>query len=372
MTDSRITPSVLYRCVLLAFGLVVLGLVFRALSTLLLGVLVVVIVSLPLAVAASFLQRRLGVPRVLGATLSLLVLLAALGGLIALVVPVFSHEVNQFVNSLPTIVDSLRSKLGHLTGTSPTKLGQQLQQFVDGYTKHPSKLLGPLESVGASVATAAAAIVVAILTALYSAIHPGPLVSGMTRIFPPRRRPQAEVILARLRTAYLGWLRGEVIGMLLLGGLTYLGLSLVGLHFAAFFAVFTAVAMIVPYFGALISAIPPILYALTVSPGKAIIVAVIYVVTHQVESNLLQPLVVARNVDLHPAVVAVGVVAVDQLFGFVGLLIAVPILATVKILVEELWILPSERSAGRLGVDGHTETSTNVVSVAGAEHHVAP
>ena len=57
--------------------------------------------------------------------------------------------------------------------------------------------------------------------------------------------------------------------------------------------------------------------------------AIIYVVAHQVESNLIQPLVVARTVKLHPAVVAIGVVAVDQLFGFIGLLIAVPIIATV-------------------------------------------
>jgi predicted PurR-regulated permease PerM len=132
--------------------------------------------------------------------------------------------------------------------------------------------------------------------------------------------------------------------MIVLGGLTYLGLMLVGLPFAAFFAIFTAVAMIVPYFGALISAIPPILYALTISPGKAVIVALIYVGTHQLEGNVIQPLVVARTVKLHPALVAVGVVAVDQLFGFVGLLVAVPVLVTVKILVEELWINPMERS----------------------------
>jgi predicted PurR-regulated permease PerM len=100
--------------------------------------------------------------------------------------------------------------------------------------------------------------------------------------------------------------------------------------------------MIIPYFGALASSIPPILYALTISPGKAIIVTVIYIVAHQVESNMIQPLVMARAVELHPAVVAVGVVAVDRLFGFVGLIIAVPILGTIRILVQELWIFPME------------------------------
>lgn len=342
MSDSRITPAHLYRAVLLAFGLVVAGLVFQQLLTLVLGVLIVVILALPLGAFADLLTR-VHVPRALGAVLGLLLGLAAIGGLVAAIVPVFSHEINQFVHSLPSIVDELRHRLGRLTGTSPSKIGQQVQKFVNGYTQHPSRLLGPLTSVGASVAAALAALIIVLLTALYTAIQPQPLASGIVRMVPPAKRHDAERILRRLGTAYLGWLRGLVIGMVVLGSITYLGLRLAGLDFAAFFAVFTAVAMIVPYFGALASSIPPILYALTISPGKALVVAAIYVGAHQLESNVIQPLVVARTVKMHPAVVAVGVVAVDQLFGFVGLIVAVPILATVKILIEELWIRPIEQ-----------------------------
>ncbi len=177
-----------------------------------------------------------------------------------------------------------------------------------------------------------------LLTALYTAIHPEPLVSGIVRMFPPRGRPLARHVMGRLRTAYLSWLIGLIIGMVILGGLTYLGLRLVGLQFAAFFAVFTAIAMIIPYFGALASSIVPILYALTFSTGKALLVALVYVIAHQIESNMIQPLIVARAVKLHPAVVAIGVVAVERLFGFVGLIVAVPIIVTFKILLEDLWV----------------------------------
>jgi predicted PurR-regulated permease PerM len=351
MTESRITPSVLYRTVLLAFGLVVLGLVFRQLSSLVLAVLIVVIIATPLSSLATFLQR-FRIPRAIGALLGLLLGLGALGALVALLVPVFSQEINQFANSLPGIVDALRHRLGALTGTSPSHIGQQVQSFVNGYTQHPSKLLGPLASVGASVVAAIGAIIVVLLTALYTAIHPQPLVSGVVRLVPPPRRPVAKLILARLRISYLSWLRGLVFGMCVLGGLTYLGLLLVGLQFASFFAIFTAVAMIVPYFGALASSIPPILYALTISPGKAVLVAAIYIGTHQLESNVIQPLVVARTVEMHPAAVAVGVIAVDQLFGLVGLIVAVPILVTIKILIEELWVRPIERQGFELAEEG--------------------
>ncbi len=363
MPNSTITPATLYRAVLLAFGLVVAGLIFEQLITLVLAVLIVVIIATPLSAFAGLLQR-VRVPRAIGAVLGLLLGLGALGGLIALIVPVFNHEINAFTNSLPSIVDELRRRLGHLTGTSPNNAGRQIQHFVDTYTQHPSKLLGPLTTIGAGVVATVATIIVILLTALYAAIHPEPLVTGVIRTAPPAKRPHAERILSRLRDAYLGWLKGLVVGMLVLGGLTYAGLRIAGLEFAAFFAIFTAVAMIIPYFGALISSIPPIIYALTVSPGKAVIVAVIYVIAHQVESNVIQPLVVARNVELHPALVAVGVVAVDQLFGFVGLIVAVPILSTFKILVEELWIKPVERS-DRAFTGELTTAPVHVVSVAG-------
>ena len=342
--DSGLTPAAIYRAVLLAFGLVVAGLVFRALATLLLALLIVVVLAIPLASAAGRLER-LHVPRAVGAAFVLVLGIALLVGLIAAIVPAFTHEINQFAASLPGIVDSLRRKLGHLTGTSTSQVGQQLQQFLNGYTQHPSKLLGPVASIGLSVAGALAAIVIVLLTALYTAIQPAPLIDGLARLVPPARRHVARRILARLGEAYLGWFRGLVIGMLVLGVLTYFGLRLAGIGYAAFFAILTAVAIIVPYFGALASSIPPILYGLAISPGKAVLVALIYLGIHQLEGNVVQPLVMARAVKLHPAAVAVGVLAVERLFGFVGLFVAVPILASVKILVEELWIRPLEASA---------------------------
>jgi len=360
MSESRITPGVIYKAVLLAFGLVVAAMIFQALTTLILGVLIVVIIAAPLTAIADFLARW-HVPRAIGATLGLLVGLAAIGGLVALIVPVFTREVNHFVDQLPQTGDLLSHRLGRLTGSSPAHISGQIQHFINNYTHNPSKLLGPAAVVGESVAAGVAAIIVVLLTSLYTAIHPDPLVGGIIRLFPIPRRAHVQHILLRLRTAYLAWLRGLFVGMVVLGTLTYLGLLLVGLNFAAFFAVFTAIAMIVPYFGALASSIPPILYALTFSPQKAIVVAIIYILAHQLESNVIQPLVVARTVKLHPAVVAIGVVAVDQLFGFIGLLVAVPIIATVTILADELWVKNLEQ--GRAPVEQLRRASAEGITV---------
>jgi predicted PurR-regulated permease PerM len=254
--------------------------------------------------------------------------------------------------------------VGTISGTSRSKVGAEVQSFINGYIDHPSKLLGPVTSIGASAVTVFAAIVILVLSTLYAAMYPDPLVSGIIRLVPPPGRWVAREILSRLHSAYLGWLRGLILGMIVLGGITYLALMLIGLQFAAFFALFTAFAMIVPYYGSLISSIVPILYALTISFGKAVAVAIIYVVAHQIDSNLIEPLIVARNVKLHPAAVAIGVVAVGSLFGFVGLIISVPIMVTIKILVEELWINPHERREASVTVPAERpESPSEVVSI---------
>jgi predicted PurR-regulated permease PerM len=184
------------------------------------------------------------------------------------------------------------------------------------------------------------------------AIAPEPLLNGMLSLLPAPRRSDARTVMSRVRTAWLGWLRAMAIDMLLLGGLLYLGMRIVGLEFAVGFAVFSAVLTIIPNFGSIISAVPPVLVGLSHSPGKAVLVLVVYVIVNQIEGNLILPLVMARTVDLHPALVAIGVLVMAQLFGLIGVIVAIPLLSLVIILVEELWIKPQE--AGGLEVVGDT------------------
>jgi predicted PurR-regulated permease PerM len=130
--------------------------------------------------------------------------------------------------------------------------------------------------------------------------------------------------------------------MLVTGVLLYIGLTIVGLDFAIFFAILSALLVVIPYFGSFIALFPPLLFALTDSPSKALVVLIIYLLVQQLESNVIIPLVMSQRVKLHPAVIAIGVVIVGQLFGFVGLFVAVPILSLVQISIDELWVKPLE------------------------------
>lgn len=339
--DLRNT-SPLYKAVLLAFGLLGFALLFRELLTLLIAVLITVMIAIPLAAAASQLERY-KVPRFVGALLGLLLGLGLLVAAVALVIPPFANELEEFVDEVPVIVEELQSEVAGVGDAIGSENGFEAQQFLQGYVDEPERLIGPLASIGISIAGVLGAILLMLITAYYMAVRPEPLVNGLVSLVPPARRDWARGVMERLRGAWIGWMQGVLVDMVVSGVLLYVGLSLIGLDFAIFFAVFSAILVIVPYFGAIVGAIPPTLFALTDSVELALLALAIYVVVQQIESNITIPLVMAERVKLHPAVVAVGIVVVAQLFGFIGLFVAVPLLSLIIILTDELWVKQVER-----------------------------
>jgi predicted PurR-regulated permease PerM len=336
MPDTH-QAHVAYRAVVLAAVLLVLGLLFRQLATLVLAVLITVIIAIPLSAGTTQLERR-GIPRPVGALATLMAALAVIAGLLALIIPTFVDQVNQFVDDVPNIVHDLESTIGDITGERPGEVGDSIQEFLQRYTDEPERLIGPITAIGFSVAGVFGALIVMLITAYFMAVRPQPLVDGMLRLVPPSRRRHARHVMERLRTAWIGWLQGVVVDMFVTGTLLYIGLTIIGLDFAILFAVLTALLVVVPYFGAIVGAIPPVLFAFTDSPGKALAVLIVYVLVQQIESNLIVPLVMSRTTQLHPALIAIGVVMVGNLFGVVGLLVAVPIISAVVILTEEIWV----------------------------------
>ena len=342
MLDER-GPNVAYRAVLLAAGLLLFGLLFRQLVTLLLAILITVIVAIPLAAAATRFERS-GLPRALGALAALVGGILLLSLVVALLIPPFIDQSDEFVADVPRIVDDLEGLYADVTGEDPGEVGDRVQEFVERWTEDPERLIGPITSIGLNVAGVLAALVLILITAYYMAVRPQPLAEGLASLFPPRRREHVRHVLDRLRTSWIGWMEGVAIDMLVTFVLLYIGLTVIGLDFAIFFAVLSALLVVVPYFGAIAGAIPPVLFALTDSPGKALLTLAVYVLVQQLESNVTIPIVMSHRTRMHPALIAIGVVVVGQLFGFIGLFVAVPILSLIVVLVEEFWVKPVEET----------------------------
>jgi predicted PurR-regulated permease PerM len=322
----------------------VAGLLFHQLVTFGLALLLSVLFAILLSAIANQL-KALRIPRAIGALLGLLATLVFWIGVLALLVPPFNHEINLLARNAPSLIDSAESQIHSLTGVTPKALGDQAQAALQKLVSNPAETLGTVAVIGRGAGEAIGGLVLVSLTAYYMAVRPQPLINGVLRLIPRGRQPQAEHVFERLHRAWLGWMLGLLLDMLITGTLTYLALLVIGLQFALVLAVITALFLVVPFFGSIVSAIPAVLLALTVSPGKALAVIVIYIVIHQVEGNVIHPLIMGRAIRLHPALLAFGVVVAGALFGPLGLIVAVPLLSLAAVCVEELWMKPLE---GRL------------------------
>ncbi len=350
-------PAVAYRTVGLAAGLVLGSLVVRQLMTLVLAVTITIILSLPLSIAASLAERR-GAPRALGALAALVVGFGALTGLGLAVVPAFVSQAKQFADRLPTILAEADRYVHGLAGTNAHTVSVQLGGLVREYVDHPIRLAGPIAQISVTAIAVVISLVLIVLAAFLIAVNPTALVDGVLRLLPEARRGRAREVLGRIRTAWLGWMAAVGIDMVVLGGLLFVGMEIVGLRFAIGFAVFSAFMTVIPNYGSVISAIPPILDGLAQSPGKAVLVLVVYLIVNQIEGNLILPLIMARTVDMHPALVAIGLLVMGALFGLLGVLIAIPLLSLAIILVQALWIEPQEARQAVRDRDSATQSAT--------------
>ncbi len=342
------------RAVFLAAAIAVVYLAFHELVTLLVTLVITLIIAIPLALMADIFERR-GLPRVLGALLALLLGLAAMAGVLALVIPAFVEQGQRFIDAIPATFDTVRLRISDATGAQENEVGRRIQEYIQGYADKPVRLIGPAAQVGLGVVGLLGTVVVVLLTAFYMALRPQPLVEGLLSLFPQRRRPDVERVLHEVRTAWMGWLRGVGIDMLVTGVLLYIGLMVVGLDFALVFAVIGALFVLIPYFGAVAGGIPPVLFALADSPGKAAVVFGLYILVQQIEGNVIIPVVMSRQVALHPAVIVIGVVVVGRVIGFVGLLVAVPLISATMILVRALYVDPLARDDDRR--HAHSDTA---------------
>jgi putative heme transporter len=194
MSETRTSAAVAYRAILLAAGLLVLGLLFRQLVTLMVAVLMTVLIAIPLSAFASELQRRLGVPRPLGAALGLLGFVAAVAGLLVLLIPPFVDQVKDFVDDVPGIVDDLGEDLHDLTGADSGDIGREAQDFLRGFVDEPEKLIGPITSIGLGLAGVLGALLLMLVTAFFMASNPDPLINSGLSLVPPAHRERALAI----------------------------------------------------------------------------------------------------------------------------------------------------------------------------------
>lgn len=167
-----------------------------------------------------------------------------------------------------------------------------------------------------------------------------PKFEGMLTSFFVNRQEKIKRLLNKIEYKLGAWLRGQLILSLTVGLLVYIGLTLINMEFALPLAILAALLEAVPVIGPIISAIPAILLALTVSPFLAAIVGGLYLAIQQLEGHIIVPQVMKRAVGLNPILVILAVAVGGRLLGIGGAFLAVPIAVVIQVILEETLHIP--------------------------------
>ena len=331
----RIAP-VLIAIVLTVLLLLLLGEAAHLFLLLFLSILI----SLALGALADLVTRYTRVPHRYALVIAIIIALGILTGFMWLLVPVVIEQTQSLLGTLPDRlvawqrgIDDAAARVTALKGVY--KPGQLLMA---SYQQLSSSIGGLVPKI-VGVANVVIEIVVVGILSIYLANQPGLYRELLISLFPPVHRDLVRDVLVDVSQTLRAWILGQLTSMFLLGGLAAIGFSILHVPYALTFGLFTGLVAIVPIFGTLISTLLPAAFVLGEGgAGQALAVIGWGVIVHLLESNVISPLIMARQVRLAPVLTIMAILIMGKLLGPVGLLVAVPALAVLDVIIRRILI----------------------------------
>jgi predicted PurR-regulated permease PerM len=340
LAPARTSPF----AVLIAAVFAVLLLLFvYSVAEVLLLLFIAALFALYLGAIIDFLQERFGVPRVLGVLAALLATGFAVTAVGWLVLPPVTRQTQALVTALPQLIQVWTASFRELTEEypllaaifPPDRLSDQLSELAQNAGQAAAGLFPVVFDTLHMLINFVSVLVMGI----YMALRPEVYREGIVSLAPPVHRELIRDILADLARSLRAWIGGQMLAMIFLGVLTWIGLEILNVPFALAFGVFTGVVVMVPFFGSLVSTLLPALFVLgSGGPVQALLVVLLGVVIHIIEANFVHPLIMERRVHLPPVLSILSVLIMAELLGMVGLLVAVPVLASVMVITRRIYV----------------------------------
>jgi putative permease len=341
--DDR-TPLT-YRGARRIVGLIVLliigWLILSSLQSVLLLFAIVFLLAMVLNPVVVWLQRR-GVRRLVSVVLLLIGLVVLIAILAVFAIPPVMDQLQELIRRAPDVWHKIRMRLDllaqrypSLAATLPTAdeiadtIGNQAGSVASVLLKSTIGLVGGVFS-----------ILFALLLFVFVLADPQPLVWAYLALAPDRYREQARRTLARLMQQMTAWARGVVINGAITGISTGTLLWIVGVQPALVFGALAFLGEFIPNIGPVLVAFPVLFVALSLGATKFWLAFAAILFVQQIETNLLVPFVLGKEMRLHPVSILFFTLATASLFGLAGAILAVPAAALVQILLDEFYLRP--------------------------------
>lgn len=286
---------------------------------------------------------ELGLPRIAAIAVIFIAILAVLAGVVLLVVPLFVGEVGQLQSQAPALAAEAQRRINALQGSPISIFGVQvnLASSTELVSTHLRDYMlgqfGNAVSIGLTAITTVLQILLMFVVAFLLALDAASVRRVLRRIVPNDYRTDFDQIWRRIRRMLYAYVRGQIIVAGMIGILSGIACAALGLPDAVALGLIAGITAIVPYLGPFLGALPAVLVGLAGGPLKALLVALAYFVISNVILNFVYPKVMGDAVRLNPLLVIVALIAGFSWAGILGMFVAVPLAAILRILFDHIY-----------------------------------
>jgi predicted PurR-regulated permease PerM len=337
-TTGEIRSLILYAIVMTALTVVVIWCAYIVRDALLI-VYVSVLLALGFSPIVRIIERQRirpiakRLPRWLAILILYLAILGTLAFLLFLIFPPLVHQGQALYEKLPEIFEKGQQ---YLIDKGWLKEHLTMREAV---ARAPGTGGNAVQKVGSAIGRVAGGIfgvfTILILT-FYLLVDSWRMRDQALRLFPAKHRARVDAASRDAMGKISAWLGGQLLLSAVLGTTSAIGLWALGIPFFYVLALLAALGEFIPIVGAILSAIPALAVAATISPQKTLFVLIFFVVQHQLENHVLVPKIMSRQVGVSPVMVIVALLIGGSLLGIVGALLAVPTAAILQVVAGEL------------------------------------
>lgn len=294
------------------------------------GILILLFLALILMAALNPLVDRLErwrLPRALAIALIYVLIFSVIGLAVWGVIPPLVNQTQNLASRFPSYLESLR-----WLGVNKEVIYNQLNQLTEQLGVISNGIIRTFVGFFQNLIN----IVVLLVISFYLLLERKNLSRYLLRFFGDQAETTGIRVMDEIEKKLGGWIRAEMVLMIIIGLLTFIGLTLLGIDYALPLAIFAGFLEIIPTIGPFISAIPAVLLALLISPLMALAVAALYFLIQQIENNFIVPQLMAKECGLNPLITIIALIAGFKLGGVVGAILAVPVILLIEIILTEV------------------------------------
>lgn len=275
------------------------------------------------------LRRKFALPAVV------LVMLTVIGVGGWLMAPQISDQADKLAEVVPHSLAEVRAALSQYE--LPRKLMSTLPSD-EQIRAHLGKMAPNAGLFFSGILGAFGNVLIIVFVGIYFAAQPHVYIDGFVTLVPKRKRARARELVEEIGRTLAKWLVGKSISMVVVGTLTALGLSLLGVPLALILGIIAGLLDFIPYLGPLMAGVPAVLMAFSDSPTLALYTIGLFGLVQLIEGYMLQPMIEQKTVSLPPALTIVMQVLFGTLFGLAGVALATPLTAVLAVVVTMLYV----------------------------------